>query len=87
MWWPVQSPDLNPIEDLWIDVKRDVQNAKQSNTRELWDVIQNISNLCYVEHMQAVLRNKGFTTKYELIIVLRIYFNNIFLHKDFYFFL
>jgi transposase len=33
--WPSQSPDLNPIEDLWYDLKIDVHQQNPSNLKEL----------------------------------------------------
>lgn len=75
MEWPAQSPDLNPIENLWCDIKKEVAIAKPKKNNELWSVIQEAwqkiprercKNL--VDSMkrrcEAVLRNKGCATKY-----------------------
>ncbi len=36
MLWSVQSPDLNPIENLWGDIKNAVSGAKPRYAEELW---------------------------------------------------
>src|SRR5689334_16614271 len=40
--WPAQSPDMNPIEYLWNELKRRVKNSSKSITsvQSLWDIIQ-----------------------------------------------
>ena len=35
MDWPSKSPDLNPIENLWAVVKRNVEKRKPKNLSEL----------------------------------------------------
>ena len=39
MEWPAQSPNLNPIENLWGDIKNAVSEAKPKNSQELWNVV------------------------------------------------
>jgi len=75
MEWPAQSPDLNPIENLWADVKSAVSKAKCSNNNQLWDVVQHTWKAIPLKRCQdlvdsmkrrckAVIQNKGYTTKY-----------------------
>lgn len=77
MQWPAQSPDLNPIENLWAIVKRQLLQYEDAptNLNELWTRVQTewqkipdriIQNL--VESMprrvNSVIKNKGLWTKY-----------------------
>ena len=36
MDWPAQSPDLNPIENLWNQIKTMVQKQNPTSVKELW---------------------------------------------------
>lgn len=75
--WPAQSPDLNPIENLWAVVKRrlGLHQRAPTNINELWTRVQQewadipkeiIENL--VESMprrvRSVIKNKGLWSKY-----------------------
>ncbi|KAK3543336.1 hypothetical protein QTP70_018072 [Hemibagrus guttatus] len=73
--WPSQSPDLNPIEMLWHDLKKVVHARKRSNVAELqqfckdeWAKIppQRCNRLIasYGKHLIAVVAAKGGPTSY-----------------------
>ncbi len=77
MVWPAQSPDLNPIEHLWVDLKKSLKKYPRpaKGVHELWErvVVEwnkippgTCENL--VESMprrvQAVIKAKGGHTKY-----------------------
>ena len=73
--WPSQSPDLNPIEMLWRDLKKVVHARKPSNVAELkqfckeeWAKIppQRCERLIasYRKRLIAVVAAEGGTTSY-----------------------
>lgn len=75
MEWPSQSPDLNPIENLWRELKVRVAKRQPTNLPDLerickeeWAKIP--PGVCaklvvnYNKRLTAVLANKGFATKY-----------------------
>ena len=77
LFWPPQSPDLNPIEHLWAHVKRELAKYPEppKGYNMLWerviDVFYSIPKEVYqnlIESMpariQAIKKAKGGYTKY-----------------------
>lgn len=73
--WPSQSPDLNPIEHLWQELKLRIGVENHSNKTVLWEKVQeewkNISQdriVKLIESMPhrcaAVIASKGMATEY-----------------------
>lgn len=73
--WPPQSPDLNPIENLWSILDRRLSNRHVNSEAELFQCLQEgwnslpvslLSKLVASMHdrCQAVIDNKGLPTKY-----------------------
>lgn len=75
MKWPAQSPDMNPIENLWQVFKSRVHKRKPTNLNQLWEFIsqewrnftpQEIQKLVgnMPKRVQALQKAKGGATKY-----------------------
>ena len=75
--WPAQSPDLNPIENLWSIVKNRVYNyeTRAASRQELWERVEYVWSSITVEECKkligsmpariaAVIRSRGGYTKY-----------------------
>ncbi len=73
--WPANSPDLNPIENLWGIVKRKMRYARPNNAEELKATIRATWALITPEQchrlidsmprrIAAVIQAKGAPTKY-----------------------
>lgn len=75
MKWPSQSPDLNPIENLWDQVATRVHEQNPNNLQELWEAVKTAWYSMPQERIKtligsmprrcdAVIKMKGGATKY-----------------------
>jgi hypothetical protein len=74
--WVGQSPDCNPIENLWSFLKRLVRASNPKTVSALKDIVKEIwqtkisQEYCKIlcvsmpRRFKAVVKNKGFSTKY-----------------------
>lgn len=74
--WPPNSPDLNPIENLWCIMKKKISKSKITSVEQLKNTIlevwtqQTDSSLCnrlvasMPSRIQAVMKNKYYPSKY-----------------------
>jgi transposase len=73
--WPAQSPDLNPIENLWGEIERVLKGKEYKTKNGLFETVQELwSNLPRAKiknlvksmprRCQAVFNARGYATKY-----------------------
>lgn len=75
--WPGNSPDMNPIENLWAIVKRRLQKTKITTKQQLieeliqvWHHDEEIKTTCVnlvksmPNRLKMLIKNKGMHTKY-----------------------
>lgn len=73
--WPPQSPDLNPIENLWRTLKVKAGSRNITNLKDLWQVTKEAWNNIPIEEVTKlidsmprrcaeIIKNKGFTIPY-----------------------
>lgn len=73
--WPAQSPDMNPIENLWEILFQKVKGSNPKNFNELWEALQTHWNSIpqatidrliesMPSRMHAVIKAHGWNTKY-----------------------
>lgn len=53
--WPAQSPDINPIELLWDELKRQAKKTIQTNEKAMFDHVKVVWNNIQIETLQKLV--------------------------------
>ena len=75
MLWPGNSPDLNPIEHVWAEMKRLLRDRDTSSLpkleaeiRDIWEILDRSYLKALFDsvpdRLSEVIKNKGKATKY-----------------------
>lgn len=67
--WPAQSPDLNVIENLWLDLKKAVHLRKPTNLMQLEEICCEEWNKISKERIQRLL--KGYPKRLQQVVKAR----------------
>ena len=57
--WPAQSPDMNPIENLWQVLKQKVHDKTPRNLNALWEMVSQAWEHLTSDEIQVVTGSLG----------------------------
>jgi transposase len=55
--WPSQSPDLNIIENVWSEIKREYANCNVTSKKAAWEKIQEIWKKVSKDYLKKLVRS------------------------------